>query len=80
MPALGDENVGRFDIAMNDAFGVSGIERVRDFDREGEQHFGFERTSRNAMLQGQSIEELHGNEGMPVVFADVMNGANIGMI
>ncbi len=30
--ALGDENVGRFNIAMDDAFGVSSVERVRQLD------------------------------------------------
>src|SRR5262249_54875561 len=40
--AAGDENVGGLDVAMDDAFGVSGIERVRDFDRGVEKMFQIE--------------------------------------
>ena len=28
------KDVGRFDVTMNDAFGMSGVERVGDFDSE----------------------------------------------
>ncbi len=33
-PPLGNENVGGFDVAMNDAFAVSRIERIGDLDRD----------------------------------------------
>ena len=32
--ALGDENICGLDVAMDDAFGVRGVERVGDFDGE----------------------------------------------
>ena len=32
MAALGDEDVGRFDVAMNDASGVGRIQGIRDLD------------------------------------------------
>ena len=51
MPAFGDEDIGRFDVAMNDALGVSRIERIGDFDAEGEDGVQFDGATSDAMLQ-----------------------------
>ena len=32
------------------------------------------------MLQGHAVEELHRDEGATIFFADVVNGADVGMI
>jgi hypothetical protein len=32
------------------------------------------------MLEGHAVEEFHGDERMPLVFADVVDGADVGMI
>ena len=37
VPALGNENVGRLDIAMNDTFTVGRFQRVCDFDSQAER-------------------------------------------
>ena len=78
--ALGDENVGGLDVAMDDAFAVRGIERVGDFDGQAEQDVHFERTAGDAMLQGQAVQILHGDEGLAIFLADVVNGADVGMV
>ena len=41
--ALGDENIGGLDVAMNDVFLMGGVERVGDFDAERDEHFEGER-------------------------------------
>ena len=40
--ALGDEDVGGFDVAVDDACGVGGIERFGDLDADFEEAFEFE--------------------------------------
>ena len=44
--ALGDENIGGLDVAVNDAFGVRGVERVGDFDGESEEVVRYPRGGR----------------------------------
>ena len=64
--ALGDENVGGLDVAVDDAFGVGGIERVGNLDGQRQNQLGFQRTPGDAVLQRQPIQKLHGDEGSPV--------------
>jgi hypothetical protein len=47
VPALGDEQIRRFDVAMNDAAAIGRIESVGDFDGQVPQLLGFERTARS---------------------------------
>ena len=78
--ALGDENVGRLDVAMNDSFGVSGIQCIGNLDGQIEQNIRLDGLSRDAMLQREAIQKFHGDERLPVLFADFVDGADVGMI
>ena len=80
MAAFGDEEVRGLDVAMNDSFGMRGIEGVGDFDADIEQAFQFHRAIADAVLQGNALEKFHGDEGFAVVVADVVNGADVGMV
>ena len=80
VPALGDENVGGLDVAMDDAFAVRGIERVGDLDGQAEQHVHFQRATGDAVLEGQAIEVLHGDESLAIFLANIVNGADVGMV
>jgi len=78
--ALGDENVRRLDVAVDDSFGVSGIQSIGDFDAESQQRFEFQGTPGNAALQRSTLQIFHGDERLAFRFANVMNGADAGMI
>ena len=77
---FGDEDIGGLDVAVNDAGAVSGVERVGDFDADFEKAIEFERAAGDDVLESRTVEKLHGDEGAAVVFADVVDGADVGMI
>ena len=80
MAALGDKNICRIDIAMNDAVGVSGVEGVGNSIASRQQSFCVHRPARDAMLQRQPFQKLHGDEGLAVLLADVVDRTNIWMV
>jgi hypothetical protein len=78
--ALGDEDIGGLDVAVDDSLGMGGVEAIGNFDGEREQGFVFERLAGDEVLEGHAIEELHGDEGLVAVAADFVNGADVGVI
>ena len=80
MTAFGDKDVCRLDVTMDDTSGMRGIEGIGDFDGERENQFRFQRTPRNAMLQRHPIQELHCNERLPLVFPNLVDGTDVGMV
>ncbi len=80
MAALGDKNVGGLDVAVNNALGMRGVQSIRDLNREREHGFVIQRPSRDEMLQGDAIQKLHGDERLLPVFADFVDGTNIGVV
>ena len=80
LAALGDENIRGLDIAVNDAFGVRGFERVGDLDAEIEKLLGLERAAFDAMLERFAFEQLHGDERLAIVLANFVNRADVRMI
>jgi hypothetical protein len=77
---LGDEDVGRLDINMNDPRRMGRIERVSDLDRKRHQQIDFKRTSGDALLQHHAIQKLHGNERLLAMPADFVDGADVGVV
>ena len=66
MSALGHKNVRGLDIAMNDPFGVRRIQRVGNLNRQAKYNLRLDRFSRDPVLQRHPVEELHGDEGLPI--------------
>jgi hypothetical protein len=78
--SLGDKNVRWLDVAVNDAFGVSRLEGISHFDGQHQNPFNFHRTPSDKVLQCHAIQKLHRNEGLILVFADFIDGADVGVV
>ena len=56
--ALGDENIRGLDVAMNDAFGMGGVERVGDFDGKIEQRIEYRRAGRRCDASASGLRDI----------------------
>ena len=77
---LGDENIGRFNVAVNDSRGVSSVESICNLNGKRKKCFHLQRTPGNAVLQSHAVEEFHGDEGPAIGLANVVNSADIWVI
>ena len=80
MSAISDEEVGGLDVTMHDAFGVGGVESVGNLDSQEQHGFDFERPATDLVFERFALEELHDDEGLAVVIANFVDGADVGMI
>src|SRR5205807_1448373 len=80
LAALRDEDIRGCDVAVDDALGVRHVQCVRDLNAEIEQHLGLQRLPRDEVLKGLPLQELHDDEVLSLVLADLMDSANIGMV
>ena len=78
--AAGDEQIRRLDVAVDDPGGVRRLERIGDLDRECQQQVDVERAPGDTMLQRRPVEELHDQERAAVLFADIVDGADVCVI
>ena len=78
--ASGYEDVGRLDVAMHDPFAVGGVECVGDVDGKRQQGFQVQRTVADQVLERPAFEIFHDDEGTSVLLANVIDGADIGMV
>ncbi len=69
-----------FDVAMHDPLGVRCVQAVGNLDADFKELGNFQRLAADAVLQRLAFEQFHGDEGAAFVFADVVNGADVGMI
>src|SRR5580693_1257973 len=80
MPTFRYEDVGWLDIAVDDAFPMSGIQRIGNLDGQPQLDIGFDRFSRDAMLKGYAFKKLHDDEGASILLTDVIDGADVRVI
>ena len=77
---MGDEDIGRLNVTMDDALGMCRIEGIRDLHADITDGFEPQRLAFDAVLQGYAIEELHRDERLVPGLANLVNGANVGVI
>jgi len=78
--ALGNENIGGFYIAVDHAGVVGGVESVGGVDADFEEAFEFERARGDDVLERGAVEEFHGDKCTAAIFADVVDGADVGVV
>src|ERR1039458_7775993 len=80
MATPGNEDVGGLDVAVDNAFCMCGVEPVCNLNGESKEQFGFQWPTANAMLQGQPVQKLHGDERFAVLVVNFVDGADVWMI
>src|SRR2546425_6290045 len=80
MAPVSHENVRRLDVAVHDALSMSGVEGVSHFNAKPQQFFEFHRSLANHVLQRLPRKALHNDEEAVLVLANLVDGANVGMI
>lgn len=80
LAALGDEDVRRLDIAVDDAARMRRFQRIRDLNSIIQDHIERQRLVVDPVLQRLAIEEFHGDERLAAVRSDVVNRADVRVI
>jgi len=80
VPAFGDKNVCRLDVAVNDAFLMRRVERIRDLNPQYQEYFCLQWPPRDSVLEGHTAQKLHSDECLPVLIVNFVDRANVGMI
>jgi len=80
IPRLVNEDVGRLDVSVNDTLVMSSTQAVRHVCSDSQKDLQFHRVPGNRALQSFPFQILHDGEGFAVLFANVLNGAYVGMI
>src|SRR5262245_30943914 len=75
-----DEDIGGLDVTMNNALAVRLVESVGDLNAILHNLFDSTSTSLDNVFKGASLQQLHRNEGLAFMLANVINRANVWMI
>jgi hypothetical protein len=80
LAAFGNEYVSGLDVSMDDAGGVSDIESVGNLDSKVKNLLDEESLTMDMLAESFTVNEFHGDEGMVVLFANIINCADAGVI
>ena len=80
LTAVGDEDVSWLDVAVDDTFGVRGIERVGNLQRQIDEAIVRQRFAADRLVERCTFQQLHDDEVLAGVFADVVDRADVRVI
>jgi hypothetical protein len=80
LPAFGDEDVRRLEVAMEDVCRVGCAERIRELYAEFQQQFCLQGAFAKQVLQSFSLKKFHRDERPPFELVDVVNRADVRVI
>ncbi len=78
--SLGNEDVGRFNVSVDNAFGVSRIQSIGNLNSQIQYLIRLKGLVLNAVLERLAFQVLHDNERLTSMFTNVVDGADVGMI
>jgi hypothetical protein len=80
VPALGDEDIRRLNVTVNNAFRVRGVECVGNLDGQRQECLILQRTAGDHVLQCHPIQKFHRDEGLAILFINLVDGADIRVV
>ena len=80
MSAVRYKNIRWLDIAVNDSFRMRRVQGIRDFNSQFDDLVERKRPAGNPLAQRLPLEKFHRDEFAAVLFADVVNRANVRMV
>ncbi len=80
LAATGQENVGRLDVAMKDAFGMRRIERVGDLRPQFENRAQVEGAAGELPVECLAFEQLHREIELPLMIVEAVDRADVRVI
>jgi hypothetical protein len=78
--AGGYEDIRRFNVAVDDASRVGGIEAIGDLYSEIDNLGNFKRLAIDQMPQGVTVEQFHCNQRLTFELVDVVDSADVLMV
>src|ERR1700723_1515166 len=78
--ALGQKNICRLDVAMDNTFRVRRIERIRQLNPPIQQPVHARRAHIQLMKERLALQQLHGNKRLVARSLDRINRADVGMV
>ncbi len=80
LSAIGEENIGRLDVAVNDGFGVSRFEGIRHLVAVFGHALEVNGAPHNPVFEGLPLEKFHDDEVLAFILVHVINRADVRMV
>src|SRR6266852_8513208 len=76
--AIGDADVRRLDVPVDDAFRMCGVESVGNLDAQVEHRLDLHRLTSDPMPERLALQPFHSDEGSPSGLVNLVDGAMFG--